>query len=120
MTRTGAWAAAGLGLVAATAAGVALALRRGLSDTSGADAHRLVEAGALLLDVRTRREFERGHPPEARNIPVQELRARLAEVGPRERPVVVYCHAGPRAVWAQSVLQKAGYEVHNLGALRRW
>ena len=59
--------------------------------------HRqLVEQGALLLDVRTPAEFSEGHVPHATNIPVQELGARLGEVGPKTRPVVVYCRSGGR------------------------
>ena len=40
--------------------------------------HReLVAQGALLLDVRTPAEYHEGHVPQALNLPVQELPARL-------------------------------------------
>ncbi|MBF5045339.1 rhodanese-like domain-containing protein [Aggregicoccus sp. 17bor-14] len=81
----------------------------------------MVEAGAALIDVRTPEEFREGHVPGARNIPVQELARRLAEVGPPGTPVVVYCRAGARAASAAELLQRAGYpEVLNLVHAGNW
>src|SRR3990172_6107439 len=77
-----------------------------------AEARRLVEEGATLLDVRTESEFAGGHPPGARNVPVQELSGRLGEIQ-KNRPVVVYCHSGSRAMFATRVLRKAGFEVRD-------
>lgn len=81
---------------------------------------RLVEQGALLLDVRTPAEFREGHVPRAVNIPVQELPARLAEVGPRHRPVVVYCRSGGRSASAAQLLTAAGYVVRDIGPMTAW
>jgi rhodanese-related sulfurtransferase len=83
--------------------------------------HRqLVEQGALLLDVRTHTEFHEGHVPRAHNIPVQELAARLHEVGPTSRPVVVYCRSGGRSAAATQLLRQAGYQVKDLGPMSAW
>ncbi len=83
--------------------------------------HRqLVEAGALLLDVRTQAEFREGHLAHATNIPVQELPARLREVGPTSRPVVVYCRSGGRSAQAAAMLRGAGYEVRDVGPMTAW
>lgn len=83
--------------------------------------HReLVRNGALLLDVRTAEEFAEAHVPGARNIPVQELPARIAEVGEKNRPVVVYCRSGARSARAASMLKAAGYEVHDFGGIHNW
>ena len=90
-------------------------------DVSRDDAHRLVAEGALLLDVRSPEEFKAGHIDGAVNIPVQDLEARMGEVGARERPVVVYCHSGMRSGRAAQVLRHAGYSaVHDLGPMDRW
>lgn len=62
----------------------------------------------FLLDVRTAEEFAEGHVPGAKNVPVRELEARLAEV-PQNRPVVVYCHSGGRAKLASNLLRERGY-----------
>lgn len=64
-----------------------------------------------LLDVRTPEEFAAGHVPGARNIPVQELAARLAELdAARSDDIVVYCRTGRRAATALQTLQAKGFE----------
>ena len=68
----------------------------------------------LLLDVRTPTEYAAGHVPDAVNVPVDELRSRLAEV-PRDRPVVAYCQVGQRGYLATRVLRHAGFDASNLG-----
>ncbi len=110
----------GCGVTETTVAG-------GLPDHDPDLAYRLVtEEQALLLDVRTSREYLAGHVPGAKNIDVQELPARLNEVealvgGKRDRPIVVYCTRGVRAAQAKRILLKAGYEkVTNLGGLYDW
>jgi len=84
-------------------------------------AHQLVEGGAALIDVRSPGEFAAGHIDGARNIPVGEVGGRAAEVGPLERPVVVYCASGTRSAMARRALRSAGFkEVYNLGPMSRW
>lgn len=90
------------------------------STVSGTEAQRLVKQGALLLDVRTPGEFASGHVSGAKNIPVQELGSRLKELPPKGQTIVVYCQSGGRSASASSVLRQAGYEVHDLGAMRNW
>ena len=68
----------------------------------------------LLLDVRTPLEFANGHIPDAVNIPVDELRGRLA-VLPQDRPVVAYRQVGQRGYLATRILMQAGFAVSNLG-----
>ena len=86
------------------------------------DSHhrQLVAQGALLLDVRTHAEFHEGHVPHALNVPVQELAARLNEVGPPSRPVVVYCRSGGRSAQAAQLLSRAGYQVRDIGPMSAW
>lgn len=83
----------------------------------GAQARRLVTAGAVLLDVRTPEEFRAGHIAGAINIPVDALAARTSEL-PRDRPVVVYCRSGKRSARAAAMLE--GREVHDLGPMTAW
>lgn len=81
---------------------------------------KLVADGALLLDVRTHTEFQEGHVPHALNVPVQDLPARLSELGPTTRPIVVYCRSGGRSAHASSLLRRAGYQVKDLGPMTAW
>lgn len=84
-------------------------------------AHKAVEAGAKLIDVRTPAEFASGHLPGAVNIPMQELGRRMKEAGKKDRPVVVYCQSGSRSVVAKQLLETSGFkEVINLGSIRAW
>lgn len=81
----------------------------------------LVAAGATLLDVRTPEEFAEGHLDGAINIPVDQLASRVAELGPHERAVVVYCRSGRRSASASQTLRDAGFtDVHDLGAMSNW
>ncbi len=84
-------------------------------------AHQLVGEGWVLLDVRTPEEFQQGHPAPARNIPVQELPQRLAEVGPPGTRVVVYCAAGGRSAVATQILRAHGFpEPFDLKSVNFW
>jgi len=77
-----------------------------------------IPAGALIVDVRSAGEYQDGHFPGARNIPVDEIGARTAELGDKGKPIVVYCRAGHRASVAKAQLEKAGFmNVVNGGSL---
>lgn len=72
---------------------------------------------ALVLDVRSAKEYATGHLEGALNIPHTELRERLGEV--REaaagRPIRVHCQSGVRSYLAERVLVQEGFEdVRNL------
>ncbi|WP_449386554.1 FAD-dependent oxidoreductase [Cellulomonas soli] len=73
-------------------------------------------ADTLVLDVRSAAEYDRGHLPEALNIPHTQVRERLEEV--REaaagRPVSVHCQSGVRSYLATRVLIAAGFDARNL------
>ncbi|QDU98889.1 FAD-dependent oxidoreductase [Lignipirellula cremea] len=68
----------------------------------------------VLLDVRTEREFAQGHLAQARNIPLETLRERLAEL-PRDRTIVAYCYVGQRGYMATRLLRQKGFDAVNLG-----
>ena len=76
-----------------------------------------------VLDVRSAAELvgELGHLVDAQAIPLDELRARVAEVA-SDKPVVVVCQSGKRSAMGTSILRKAGVaRVANLaGGMIRW
>lgn len=87
---------------------------------SGQKAHELVDAGAVLVDVRSPEEFAQGHIDGALNIPIGELEQRMGEL-PKEKDIVLYCRSGARSSRGRSMLTNAGYaKVHNLGAMSNW
>jgi NADPH-dependent 2,4-dienoyl-CoA reductase/sulfur reductase-like enzyme/rhodanese-related sulfurtransferase len=67
----------------------------------------------FILDVRTPGEFARGSIPNAKNIPVDELRDRLDEL-PEDRPIHAYCGVGLRSYIACRILVQNGFEAKNL------
>lgn len=73
----------------------------------------------LIVDVRTREEYNHGAYPDAINIPLDELMERLDELGDNvDREIVVYCASGARSAYAQRILMQLGYaNVHNEGGL---
>jgi rhodanese-related sulfurtransferase len=73
-------------------------------------------AATLVLDVRSRSEFAKGHLPSALNVPHLELRARMDEVATaaQGRLVSVYCASGVRSYLATRVLLSEGFEARNL------
>lgn len=106
-------------LVAVALIGLVLLARR--ASGGAAEGKRLVDEGALLLDVRTRQEFASGHLPGAKNIPVQDLEARRDELPPPSQPVVVYCRSGSRSARAKRLLRGFGFErVVDAGAMSAW
>jgi NADPH-dependent 2,4-dienoyl-CoA reductase/sulfur reductase-like enzyme/rhodanese-related sulfurtransferase len=72
------------------------------------DVESLKAQGALVLDVRTSKEFTAGHIDGAVNISSTELRFRLGEL-PRDRFIVVYCRVGIRGYLAERILRQNGF-----------
>ncbi len=70
-------------------------------------------ANQLLLDVRTPAEVEAGTIAGARNIPLDELRPRLAEL-PRDKELLVFCQQGLRGYLACRILSQSGFDCRNL------
>ena len=67
-----------------------------------------------LLDVRTSEEFQEDHLPQARLVPVDELRDLLQELDPSQE-TVVYCRVGLRGYLAARILLQHGFSsVFNL------
>ncbi len=62
----------------------------------------------LVLDVRTRGEWEKKHIEGAVHIPLPSLSARFAEV-PKDQPVALVCGSGYRSSIAASLLQTHGF-----------
>ena len=79
---------------------------------SAAELDRLIKYGSapVIVDVRSSYEYRQGHIPGAIHMPFWQsffLADNLTATG--DRPVVVYCQHGPRAVIARFALRKAGH-----------
>jgi phage shock protein E len=90
-------------------------------DGEDMDAKQMISSGALVIDVRTKGEWDQGHLPTAKLLPIDEFEARVGEVvewagGDKKKPVVVYCRSGARSGRAKEILAKHGFtQVENGG-----
>jgi len=100
-----------------------LAERGALENVSAEELLQRVRAGqVIVLDVRPPEEYEAGHLPGARSIPLEELAERLREL-PKNREIVAYCRGRycVMAIEAVESLRKAGYRAHRMEyGVRDW
>lgn len=82
------------------------------------EATEAINAGAIVIDVRTPEEFAGGHLDGALNIPYDEIAQRISEITEeRDRMIVLYCRSGRRASVAEEILRSNGFtNVLNAGA----
>lgn len=75
----------------------------------------------LVVDVRTANEWKSGHIEGSINIPLNQLRDRLAEL-PRDEPFVVHCQSGYRSSIACSLLEAEGFRHQEdmVGGYKAW
>jgi outer membrane protein assembly factor BamB/rhodanese-related sulfurtransferase len=77
----------------------------------------------IIIDVRSKREFDDGHLPGARHLPFWKAgRAWPSITTARELPIVVYCGHGPRAYMAGAALRRRGFKniLYLGGHMKRW
>ena len=73
---------------------------------------------AVLLDVRTKEEYESGHIKNSINIPLQQIADTQKRISDKSVPLFVYCQSGARSTRAVSALKKMGYsDVANIGGI---
>ena len=112
------------GLFAAWAAVTFYELRlrsQGATHVTAADAVRLINKGALVIDVRKPEEFEAGHIVNARNVPLDRMQQ--GDVHKQKSKILLaVCADGATSGRAAGQLRKSGYEyVFSLkGGLAGW
>ncbi len=80
------------------------------------ETEKMLNQGAILLDVRSPQEYEEGHLEHAVLLPTYEIRQKANNVLPNKaQTIIVYCSTGSRSKKAQKILTNLGYEkVYNL------
>ncbi len=81
-----------------------------------ADFARLLNEGALVVDVRTKGEYQAGHIKGSKNIPLDTINNEAARLKQLNKPVITVCRSGARSGMAKSILSGAGIETYNGGA----
>ena len=101
---------------------VALGFVSGCSKVSDEDlraAHIAAEKGAVIVDVRSRKEFEKGHIEGSVNIPI-DLLDKMYDRLPRDKEIIVYCRSGSRSMVAAHLLKEQGWTVHDVATQDDW
>ncbi|MBI5686730.1 MAG: rhodanese-like domain-containing protein [Verrucomicrobia bacterium] len=77
--------------------------------------------GAKVIDVRTTQEYGERRLPKTINIPLDELKQRIASEAPdKETVLLLHCQAGGRSGAGTQMLKGMGYKnVFNLGSFER-
>ncbi|MDO5345480.1 MAG: rhodanese-like domain-containing protein [Lachnospiraceae bacterium] len=80
------------------------------------------EEGYILLDVRTKEEYDEGHIPGAVCIPLEELQERAEEeLEDKDQMIYVYCRSGNRSKKAAKKLCNMGYtNITEIGGISDW
>ena len=90
---------------------------------SASQAVRLMNQGALVIDLRSKDSFDGGHIVDARNVPAGELESQADSLKKwREKAIITYCDTGTNGAAAARSLIKLGFaKVFNLqGGLNAW
>ena len=92
-----------------------------ISPISEEKAKELLKNGALLLDARTREEYQKGHLEGALCTPFTEIYSHISETVPTKDTVcVVYCSKGLRSAQVKYTMDHMGYtEVYLLGGMEK-
>ncbi|MCC6287277.1 MAG: rhodanese-like domain-containing protein [Chitinophagaceae bacterium] len=90
-------------------------LKKIIGGGSNTDYKMLLSQGAIIVDVRTPAEFSGGHIKNAINIPLDQLKNKVAELKKKNKIIITCCRSGTRSAMAKSVLASAGLECYNGG-----
>ncbi|MCK8480826.1 rhodanese-like domain-containing protein [Psychroserpens algicola] len=74
-----------------------------------------IENGAIILDVRTQREWDQGHVEGSVHIPLNELNNRVGEVKALNKPIIACCESGVRSAKAVKFLNLNNIDAINGG-----
>ena len=73
----------------------------------------LKENNYIVVDVRTKEEYNSGHVKNSINIPYDEITADTNL--DKNKSILVYCRSGVRSKKAYNTLKKLGYDTYDLG-----
>lgn len=87
----------------------------GCSESNKDKIEKLMEENEyIIIDVRTKEEYDEGHLVDAINIPHNEINEQTNL--DKDKLIFVYCKSGNRSSYAYAILNNLGYEVYDLGA----
>jgi rhodanese-related sulfurtransferase len=79
-----------------------------------------IAAGEFVVDVRESFEFEDGHVPQAKHIPLNSIPENLADL-PKDKKIWIICASGGRSMTAANFLEQQGLDcVSVAGGTSAW
>lgn len=92
-----------------------------IAEIAPQEAHDRQKNGAIIIDVRESYEWQEGHIPGARHIPLGSLAQHFDKLD-KTKEIVTVCRSGHRSMMAANALQRAGFtQVSNMsGGMVRW
>jgi rhodanese-related sulfurtransferase len=81
------------------------------------------EVEFIVLDVRTKEEYDQGHVPNAINVSHTDVKDQLNSLlAYKNKKVIVYCRSGKRAAMAERILSNSGFSDlwHLKGDMNGW
>jgi rhodanese-related sulfurtransferase len=117
------WILAGLWLAIATLLLAYLNAKTAKSVSPQAAAILVNRANGTFLDIRERKDFDKGHVVDAINIPLAKLQERIAELDKmKETPIIVVCQMGHLSGEAVKTLQAKGFTtvLKMFGGMAEW
>ena len=76
-----------------------------------------LQQGAVVIDVRTANEYDRGRVPGSLNIPVDRIPISIGRIRDLHKPVIICCSSGDRSSKATAILKENGLkDVYNAGS----
>jgi len=85
------------------------------SKTKFGDVKSYLNKGAIVLDVRSEKEYEQGHVEGSKHIVLNFLPDYLDELKALNKPIITCCRSGARSGSAESFLRDQGLDVINGG-----
>ena len=80
------------------------------------DLKEVISNGAVILDVRTKLEYQSGHLRNSINIPINNLPQNIKKLN-KNKPIITCCASGARSASARRMLKSNGFEqVYNGGS----
>ena len=70
---------------------------------------------AVILDVRSKAEYDSGAIPGSKHIPLQQVASKVATIKKWNKPVITCCASGVRSGSAAAILKSNGVEAMNGG-----
>ena len=90
-----------------------------VSDEDVLAGRKAVESGAMIIDVRSIKEYNKGHIEGSVNIPIAYV-DKMYNSLPRDKELVVYCRTGSRSAIAARLLREQGWTVHDVETQEDW